>query len=72
MKGITVGQIAKTLRCHERSARIYLSEVNTQIDRYADNLSELIDFSTIVALCRRYHNTLMGRRLATLLQTADH
>lgn len=71
MKGFTVGQVAKALRCHERSARIYLSEVNAKVDRYADNLSELIEFSTIVALCRRYHNTMMGRRLATLLQATD-
>jgi hypothetical protein len=64
----TVGQIAKTLRCHERSARHYLSEVNAAIDRYADNLSELIDARTVVALCRRHQNTLVGRRLASLLQ----
>ena len=52
-KTFTVGQIAKALRCHERSARLYLSEVNEQIDRYAENLSELIDVPTVVALCRR-------------------
>ncbi|MCX6047148.1 MAG: hypothetical protein NT075_18750 [Chloroflexi bacterium] len=68
-KTFTVGQIAKALRCHERSARLYLSEVNEQIDQYAENLSELIDIPTVVALCRRYRETMIGRRLIPLLQT---
>ena len=68
-KTFTVGQIAKALRCHERSARLYLSEVNEQIDQYAENLSELIDIPTVVALCRRYRETMVGRRLIPLLQT---
>lgn len=68
-KTFTVGQIAKALRCHERSARLYLSEVNEQIDRYTENLSELIDVPTVVALCRRYRDTMIGRRLVPLLQT---
>jgi len=78
-KTFTVGQIAKALHCHERSARIHLSEVNEQIDRYSVNLSELIDAKTIdaktidakivVILCRRYRDTLVGRRLVPLLQT---
>ncbi len=68
-KTFTVGQIAKALRCHERSARLYLSEVNEQIDQYAENVSELIDIPTVVALCRRYRETMIGRRLIPLLQT---
>jgi len=68
-KAFTVGQVAKALRCHERSARIYLSEVNQQIDRYAENVSELIDVGTVVTLCRRYRDTMIGRRLIPLLQT---
>jgi hypothetical protein len=68
-KTFTVGQIAKALRCHERSARLYLSEVNEQIDQYTENLSELIDIPTVVALCRRYRETMIGRRLIPLLQT---
>jgi len=68
-KALTVGQIARALRCHERSARVYLCEVNEQIDRYAENLGELIDIPTVVALCRRYRDTVIGRRLVPLLQT---
>jgi len=68
-KAFTVGQVAKALRCHERSARIYLSEVNQQIDRCAENVGELIDVGTVVALCRRYRETMIGRRLIPLLQT---
>ena len=68
-KTFTVGQVAKALRCHERSARLYLSEVNEQIDRYAENVGELIDGPTVVALCRRYRDTIVGRRLIPLLQT---
>jgi hypothetical protein len=67
-KAVTVGQIAKTLRCHERSARLYLSEVNAKVDRYAEDLGERIDISTVVALYRRYQDTRMGRRLVSLLQ----
>jgi hypothetical protein len=70
MKTCTVGQVAKALRCHERSARVYLSEVNERIDRYANDLSEMIELSTVVALCRRYQDSIIGRRLVTLLQTA--
>lgn len=63
----TVGQIAQTLRCHERSARGYLSEVNQNIDRYASNLAEVIDPDTVIALCRRHADSMLGRRLAPLL-----
>ncbi|MEZ4705802.1 MAG: hypothetical protein R3A44_01270 [Caldilineaceae bacterium] len=66
----TVGQIARALRCHERSARLYLREVNENIDCYAQNLSELVDGHTLVALCRRYENQMLGRRLIALLQNA--
>ncbi|MDQ3250544.1 MAG: 5-carboxymethyl-2-hydroxymuconate Delta-isomerase [Chloroflexota bacterium] len=69
VKTFTVGQIAKALRCHERSARIYLGEVNEQIDRYTENLAERIDVKTVAVLCRRYRDTLIGRRLVPLLQT---
>ena len=68
-RGFTVGQIAKTLRCHERSARLYLHEVNQTVDFYADNFSELVDIQTVVALCRKHRDSIIGRRLATLLQT---
>lgn len=68
-RGFTVGQIAKALRCHERSARLYLHEVNQTIDFYADNFSELVDVQTVVALCRKHRKNMIGRRLATLLQT---
>jgi hypothetical protein len=67
-KAITVGQIARTLRCHERSARAYLSEVNAAIDRYAEDLGEQIDGSTLVALCRHHQDSIIGRRLVSLLQ----
>ena len=69
-KAVTVGQIAKALRCHERSARLYLSEVNQRIDRYAENLGELIEVATVLALHRRYQDTIIGRRLVPLLQAA--
>lgn len=69
-KAVTVGQIAKTLRCHERSARLYLSEVNAKVDRYREDLGELIELTTVLALHRRYQDTMVGRRLVSLLQTA--
>lgn len=68
-QGFTVGQIARTLRCHERSARLYLHEVNQAIDYYADNIGELIDLQTVIALCRRHQGSKVGRRLVLLLQT---
>lgn len=68
--GITVGQIARTLRCHERSARFYLSEVNAAIDRYASDVTERIDIGTVIALCRRYEDSIIGRRLVSLLERA--
>ena len=68
--GFTVGQIAKALRCHERSARLYLSEVNRNIDRYASDVSERIDASTVVALYRRYQDNIIGRRLVSLIEGA--
>jgi len=68
-QGFTVGQIARTLRCHERSARLYLHEVNQAIDHYAENIGELIDLHTVIALCRRHQDSMLGRRLALLLQT---
>jgi hypothetical protein len=68
--GITVGQVARALRCHERSARLYLSEVNAAIDRYAIDVSERIDPRTIVALYRRYQDSVIGRRLVALLENA--
>jgi len=67
-RGFTIGQIAKAMRCHERSARMYLHEVNQAVDYYADNFSELIDLQTVVALCRKHSDSIMGRRLAVLLQ----
>jgi hypothetical protein len=68
--GFTVGQIAKALRCHERSARLYLSEVNAAIDRSVSDLSERIDGATVAALCRRHRDTILGRRLISLLESA--
>jgi hypothetical protein len=65
-KKFTVGQIAKALRCHEQSARILLSEVNEKIDEVA----ELIDAHTLVALYRRHENTKIAKRLLLLLQSA--
>ena len=67
-RGFTVGQIAKALRCHERSARLYLHEVNQAIDYYAENFSEWVDLPTVIALCRKHRDTMVGRRLAGLLQ----
>ena len=64
---ITVGQIAKALRCHEQTARAYLHEVNASIDRRASNLAEAVDVSTLVALCRRHADSVTGRRLVPLL-----
>ncbi|RIK42422.1 MAG: hypothetical protein DCC55_08975 [Chloroflexi bacterium] len=68
--GFTVGQIAKALRCHERSARFYLREVNAAIDHYASDVGEHIDLGTVVALYRRYQNSRIGRRLVPLLESA--
>ena len=67
-RGFTAGQIAKALRCHERSARLYLHEVNQAIDYYAENFSEWVDLPTVIALCRKHRDTMVGRRLAVLLQ----
>ena len=63
----TVGQIAMALRCHERTARNYLHEVNANIDRYASNLAEVIDQQTIIDLGRRHADSITGRRLTPLL-----
>jgi hypothetical protein len=68
-KTVTVGQIAKALRCHERSARGYLSEVNERIDRYASNLGEHVDVQTVFRLWKRHFNTPVSRRLTPLLQS---
>lgn len=68
-RGFTIGQIAKALRCHERSARMYLHEVNQTVDFYADNFSELVDWQTVVDLCRKHRKSIIGRRLAVLLET---
>ena len=67
-RGFTIGQVAKAMRCHERSARMYLHEVNQTVDYYADNFSELIDLQTVAALCRKHRDSIIGRRLAVLLQ----
>ena len=66
-QGSTIGQIASALRCHERTARYYLHEVNAGIDRYASNLAEVVDQGTLLSLARRHADTLLGRRLAPLL-----
>ncbi len=63
----TVGQIAKALRCHEQTARQYLHEVNAGIDRHAGNLAEAIDQQTLIRLCRRHADSIIGRRLTPLL-----
>jgi hypothetical protein len=68
--GFTVGQIARALRCHERSARLYLSEVNAAIDRYAIDVGERIDPRTVVELYHRYQDHMIGRRLVSLLESA--
>jgi hypothetical protein len=68
--GFTVGQIARALRCHERSARLYLREVNAAIDHYASDVGERIDMGTVLALYRRYQNSPVGRRLIPLLDSA--
>ena len=65
--GITIGQIARALRCHERSARLYLKEVNDNIDCYAQNLAEIVDRKTIIALQQRYANNVLARRLKSLM-----
>ena len=66
-RNFTVGQIATALRCHERTARNYLHEVNASIDRYASNLAEVIDQQTLVDFGRRHADTIMGRRITPLL-----
>lgn len=68
-KTVTVGQIAKALRCHERSARGYLSEVYDQIDCYTSNLGEHIEMQIVYQLWKRYPNSTIGKRLTPLLQT---
>ncbi len=68
--GFTVGQIARALRCHERSARLYLREVNAAIDHYAQDVSEFIDLATVVALYRRHQGERLAQRLIPLLQLA--
>lgn len=69
-QGSTIGQIASALRCHERTARYYLHEVNAGIDRYASNLAEAVDQRTLFSLAHRHANTILGRRLAPLLVPA--
>ena len=69
-KTVTVGQIAKALRCHERSARAYLSEVYEQIDCYTSNMGERIEMQIVYQLWKRHTNSQIGRRLTPLLQTA--
>ncbi|MCB0130876.1 MAG: hypothetical protein KDD78_08510 [Caldilineaceae bacterium] len=64
---LTVGKIAHALRCHEQTARHYLHQVNANIDRHASNLAEVIDRSTLVALCRQQGDSINTRRLAPLL-----
>lgn len=66
-KYFTIGQIAKALRCHERSARAYLSEVNTNIDNYSSNLAEVVDYRTVLTLCLANSDKALGRRLMPLL-----
>ena len=66
-RNFTVGEIATALRCHERTARNYLHEVNASIDRYASNLAEVIDQQTLIDLGRHHANTIMGRRITPLL-----
>jgi hypothetical protein len=34
-----------------------------------ENIGELIDLHTVIALCRRHQDSMLGRRLALLLQT---
>ena len=65
----TIGQVAKALRCHERSARLYLREVNGNIDCYASNRAEPVDRQTLVALYSRYAGNQVARRLTPLLQS---
>lgn len=68
-KTVTVGQIAQALRCHERSARGYLSEVYDQIDCYTSNLGERIEMQIVYQLWKRHNNTRIGKRLTPLLQS---
>ncbi len=65
----TIGQVAKALRCHERSARLYLREVNGNIDCYASNRAEPVDRQTLIALYARYAGNQVARRLTPLLQS---
>ena len=67
-KSVTIGQVAQALRCHERSARGYLSEVSEVIDCYASNLGERVELQTVFRLWKRYSNTPVSRRLTPLLQ----
>jgi len=66
-RNFTIGQIAKALRCHERSARAYLSEVNENIDNYASNLAEIVDYRTVLTLCLAHADKSLGKRLMPLL-----
>ncbi len=63
---ITIGQIAKVLRCHERTARLYLREVNGSIDCYVQNRGEVVDHKTVIALQHRYANNVLAKRLKSL------
>ena len=65
----TIGQVAKALRCHERSARLYLREVNGNIDCYASDRAESVDRQTLMALYARYAGNQVARRLTPLLQS---
>ena len=66
-KTFTIGQVAKALRCHERSARGYLYEINQSIDRYTSNLAEAVDYMTVMTLCLAHSDSSLGRRLVPLL-----
>ncbi len=66
---VTVGQIAQALRCHERSARGYLSEVNDQVDRYISNHGERVEAQIVYQLWKRHANSPIARRLTPLLQS---
>ena len=70
-KTVTVGQIAKALRCHEQSARSYLSEVCEQFDGYASNMGERVDMQVVYQLWKRHVNSPIGKRLTPLLQATS-
>ncbi|MFN8444042.1 MAG: hypothetical protein U0175_24890 [Caldilineaceae bacterium] len=70
-KTVTVGQIAKALRCHEQSARSYLSEVCEQFDCYTSNLGEHVEMQIVYKLWKRHLNSQVGKRLTPLLQMAQ-